>query len=63
MSQDVAESVSYILVIQLFPAKSRDESPSEELDSILPRTIGHDIVVNRWIKQNDRWYLQHRVYQ
>ena len=63
ISQDVAESVSYILVIQLFPAESRNESPNEELDSLLPRTIGHGVVCDRWIKQNDRWYLQHRVYQ
>ena len=63
VSQDIAESVSYILVIQLFPAESRNESPSEELDSLLPRTIGHGVVCDRWIKQNDRWYLQHRVYQ
>ena len=63
VSQDVAESVSYILVLQLFPAESRNESPSEELDSLLPRTIGHGVVCDRWIKQNDRWYLQHRVYQ
>ena len=57
-----AESVSYILVIQLFPAKSRNESPSEELDSVLPRTIGHGVVVDRWIRK-ERWYLKHRVYQ
>ncbi|MBE9048351.1 nuclear transport factor 2 family protein [Pleurocapsales cyanobacterium LEGE 10410] len=63
VGQDVAESVSYILVIQLFPAESRGESPSEELDSLLPRTIGHGVVRDRWIKQNDRWYLQHRIYQ
>ena len=58
-----AESLSYILVIQLFPARSRDESESEELDEILPRTIGHGVVVDRWLYQGDRWYLKHRVYQ
>ena len=61
VSKDVAESVSYILVLQLFGAKSRNESPSEELDSLLPRTIGHGVVVDRWIRKEDRWYLQHRV--
>ena len=54
--------MSYILVIQLFPARSRNESPSEELDSALPRTIGHGVVVDRWIRK-ERWYLKHRVYQ
>ena len=63
ISKDVAESVSYILVIQLFPAESRNESPSEELDSLLPCTIGHGVVCDRWIRKEDRWYLQHRVYQ
>jgi hypothetical protein len=63
VSQDVAESVSYILVLQLFPAKSRNESPNEKLDSLLPRTIGHGVVCDRWIRQQDRWYLRHRVYQ
>lgn len=63
VSQDVAESVSYILVLQLFPAKSRNESPNEELDSLLPRTIGHGVVCDRWIRQKGSWYLQHRVYQ
>ena len=29
----------------------------------MPRTIGHGVVVDRWIKQSDRWYLQHRIYQ
>lgn len=57
-----AESLSYILVIQLFPARSRNES-DEELDEILPRTIGHGVVVDRWVRQGDRWYLKHRVYQ
>ncbi|MDJ0635976.1 MAG: nuclear transport factor 2 family protein [Xenococcaceae cyanobacterium MO_188.B29] len=63
ISKDIAESVSYIMVLQLFPAKSRKESPSEELDSLLPRTIAHGVVVDRWIKKEDIWYLQHRVYQ
>jgi hypothetical protein len=63
VSQDVAESVSYILVLQLFPAKSRNESPNEKLDSLLPRIIGHGVVCDRWIHQKGRWYLQHRVYQ
>ena len=58
-----AESVSYLLVTQLFPAASRNESPSEEIDAVLPRIIGHGIVVDRWIKPNDRWYLRHRIYQ
>ena len=60
---NAAESVSSILVLQLFAAKSRNESPSEELDSLLPRTIGQGVVVDRWIRQEARWYLQHRVYQ
>lgn len=60
---DTAESVSYLLVTQLFPAASRDEFPSEEIDAMLPRIIGHGVVVDRWIKQSDRWYLRHRVYQ
>ncbi|MGK7950436.1 MAG: nuclear transport factor 2 family protein [Xenococcaceae cyanobacterium] len=63
ISKDVAESVSYILVLQLFPAKSRNESPKTELDSLLPRTIAHGVVVDRWIKKEERWYLQNRVYQ
>ncbi len=63
ISQDIAESVSYIMVLQLFPAKSRNELPSEELDSLLPRTIGHGVVVDRWIKKEEHWYLQYRVYQ
>ena len=63
ISKDVAESVSYILVLQLFPAQSRNELPRVELDSLLPRTIGHGVVVDRWIKKEARWYLQHRVYQ
>lgn len=63
VEKDLAESVSYILVIQLFPAESRGESPSEELDSTLPRTIGHGVVCDRWIRRENRWYLQHRVYQ
>ncbi|MEO0835887.1 MAG: nuclear transport factor 2 family protein [Cyanobacteria bacterium J06642_3] len=62
-SKGIAESVSYILVLQLFPAQSRNESPSEELDPLLPRTIAHGVVVDRWIKKENRWYLQHRVYQ
>ncbi|MBE9116580.1 nuclear transport factor 2 family protein [Lusitaniella coriacea LEGE 07157] len=61
--ENVAESVSYILVLQLFPAKSRNESPTEKLDSLLPRIIGHGVVRDRWIRQEDRWYLKHRVYQ
>lgn len=60
---NAAESVSYILVVQLFPAASRNESPSEELDAALPRVIGHGVVVDRWVYQANRWYLQHRVYQ
>ena len=63
VGRDSAESVSYILVLQLFPAQSRNESPSEKLDSLLPRTIGHGVVCDRWIRKEDRWYLQHRVYQ
>ena len=63
ISKDVAESVSYIMVLQLFPAKSRNELPSEEFDSLLPRTIAHGVVVDRWIKKEGRWYLQHRIYQ
>lgn len=63
VSKDVAESISYILVLQLFGAKSRNESPGEEIDSLLPRTIGHGVVCDRWIKKSDRWHLQHRIYQ
>ncbi|MGV2826941.1 nuclear transport factor 2 family protein [Myxosarcina sp. GI1(2024)] len=63
ISKDLAESVSYVLVLQLFPAKSRNESPSEQLDLLLPSTIGHGVVVDRWMRKQDRWYLQHRVYQ
>ena len=59
----INESISYILVLQLFPAKSRNESPSPELDSQLPRTIAHGVVCDRWIKKSERWYLQHRIYQ
>ena len=59
----MAESVSYIIVLQLFPAQSRNESPSEQLDFLLPRIIGHGVVIDRWIKKEERWYLQHRVYQ
>lgn len=50
-------------MLQLFPAQSRNESPWVELDSLLPRTIGHGVVVDRWIKKEARWYLQHRIYQ
>lgn len=60
---DTAESVSYILVTQLFPATSRDETPSETMDSKLPRIIGHGVVVDRWIRRDKRWYLRHRSYQ
>ena len=60
---DAAESVSYLLVTQLFPAASRNESPNEAMDAALPRIIGHGVVVDRWIRQNNQWYLQHRVYQ
>jgi hypothetical protein len=63
VGKNSAESVSYILVLQLFPAQSRHESPTTELDSLLPRTIGHGVVVDRWIKKLESWYLQHRVYQ
>ncbi|MEM7553021.1 MAG: nuclear transport factor 2 family protein [Cyanobacteria bacterium P01_A01_bin.84] len=63
IGKDVAESVSYILVLQLFPAQSRSEFPSKELDSLLPRSIGHGVVVDSWIYQENRWYLKHRVYQ
>lgn len=63
VGKDVAESISYLLVLQLFPAKSRNESSTEELNSLLPHTIGHGVVCDRWIRQKDRWYLQHRVYQ
>lgn len=60
---NAAESLSYILVVQLFPAASRNESPSEELDAALPRVIGHGVVVDRWVYQANQWYLRHRVYQ
>lgn len=60
---DAAESVSYLLVTQLFPAASRNESPNEAMDAALPRIIGHGVVVDRWIRQNGQWYLRHRVYQ
>lgn len=63
VGKNIAESVSYILVLQLFPSESRNESLSEELDSLLPRIIGHGVVVDRWIRKEDRWYLQHRIYQ
>lgn len=60
---DAAESVSYLFVTQLFPAASRNESPSEEIDAALPRIIGHGVVVDRWIRHNNRWYLRQRIYQ
>lgn len=63
IANDTAESVSYLLVTQLFPAASRDESPSEEIDSVLPRIIGHGVVVDSWVSRDTRWYLRHRIYQ
>lgn len=63
IGKNLAESVSYLLVMQLFPAASRNESPNEEIDTNLPRIIAQGVVVDRWVCQEERWYLQHRVYQ
>ena len=60
---DTAESVSYLLVLQLFPAASRDEAPSQTMDSMLPRIIGQGVVVDSWMLRENRWYLRHRIYQ
>ncbi|PSO55805.1 MAG: hypothetical protein BRC40_05220 [Cyanobacteria bacterium QH_8_48_120] len=63
VGSDAAESVSYLLFIPLFSAASRNESLTEEMDAALPRVIGHSVVVDRWIRQNGKWYLRQRIYQ
>lgn len=63
VGKEIAESISYIMVLQLFPAQSRNESSTDQFNSSLPRTIAHGVVCDRWIKKLDRWYLKNRVYQ
>ena len=33
------------------------------MDAALPRVIGHSVVVDRWIRQNGKWYWRQRIYQ
>lgn len=60
--QDMAQTVSYILVTQVFPARSRNESSSKDLEQKLPRIIGQGVVVDDWIRKKDQWRLKHRRY-
>lgn len=62
LDKDTAQTVSYILVTEVFPARSRDETPSEDLERKLPRIIGQGVVVDDWIRKKGRWRLKHRRY-
>lgn len=61
-SGDGARTVSYLLVVQLFPAESRSEEPSEKMDALLPRVIGHGVVTDDWARHESGWRLKRRVY-
>lgn len=62
LGRDLAQTVSYILVVQVFPARSRSESSSEDLEQNLPRVIGQGVVVDDWLRKDGRWRLKHRRY-
>ncbi|GLS27486.1 nuclear transport factor 2 family protein [Marinibactrum halimedae] len=55
VGQGKAQAVSYLLVLDLHPAKESDARD-------LPRILAHGVVRDQLVKKDDRWLITHRIY-